>query len=147
MSNSTLEHKLAQLLANSYSLLLMSQDLHWNYTGPEFFSLHTMSQKHYEALFAAIDDIAEHMRTKGMHVPVGLDVYHKMRTVTASQLAMASHGEFLKHLIQSYEETKQTLEELQSASQEAGDVETEDMAVEMLRLYAKHHWMLQASLS
>ena len=41
---------LGKLLADSYSLFLMTHNFHWNVTGPQFNSLHTMFEGQYTEL-------------------------------------------------------------------------------------------------
>ena len=50
---------LSKLLADSYSLYLKTHNYHWNVTGPQFNTLHTMFEQQYTELAAAVDEIAE----------------------------------------------------------------------------------------
>ncbi len=53
---------LGKLLADSYSLFLMTHNFHWNVTGPQFNSLHMMFETQYTELFTAVDEIAKRKR-------------------------------------------------------------------------------------
>ena len=50
---------LSDLLADSYTLYLMTHNFHWNVTGPMFNTLHTMFMTQYTEQWAALDIIAE----------------------------------------------------------------------------------------
>ena len=52
---------LSALLADSYTLYLMTHNFHWNVTGPYFNTLHTLFQTQYEDLALANDLIAERL--------------------------------------------------------------------------------------
>ncbi|WP_289282209.1 Dps family protein, partial [Methylophaga sp. UBA5088] len=60
---------LKSLLADSYTLYLQTHNFHWNVTGPQFRELHLMFEEHYIELAAAVDDIAERIRTLDVAAP------------------------------------------------------------------------------
>ena len=53
---------LSALLADSYTLYLMTHNFHWNVTGPQFNSLHNMFMDQYTEQWNALDIIAERIR-------------------------------------------------------------------------------------
>ena len=50
---------LSGLLADSYTLYLMTHNFHWNVTGPMFNTLHLMFMQQYTEQWTALDLIAE----------------------------------------------------------------------------------------
>jgi starvation-inducible DNA-binding protein len=56
---------LSALLADSYTLYLMTHNFHWNVTGPQFNSLHAMFMAQYTEQWTALDQIAERIRALG----------------------------------------------------------------------------------
>ncbi|WP_457936765.1 Dps family protein [Aeromonas veronii] len=56
---------LSALLADSYTLYLMTHNFHWNVTGPQFNSLHNMFMDQYIEQWNALDVIAERIRALG----------------------------------------------------------------------------------
>ena len=56
---------LSKLLADSYTLYLMTHNFHWNVTGPQFNSLHNMFMDQYTEQWTALDTIAERIRALG----------------------------------------------------------------------------------
>ncbi|MEL6764916.1 MAG: ferritin-like domain-containing protein, partial [Cyanobacteria bacterium J06607_6] len=61
---------LNQALADAYLLLIKTKKYHWDVVGPQFRSLHTLWEEHYEALTISIDEIAERARMLGGY-PLG----------------------------------------------------------------------------
>jgi starvation-inducible DNA-binding protein len=55
---------LSALLADSYTLYLMTHNFHWNVKGPHFNSLHIMFMTQYTEQWNAIDLIAESIRAR-----------------------------------------------------------------------------------
>lgn len=60
---------LSALLADSYTLYLMTHNFHWNVTGPQFNSLHNMFMDQYTEQWNALDVIAERIRALGFPLP------------------------------------------------------------------------------
>ena len=60
---------LSALLADSYTLYLMTHNFHWNVTGPQFNSLHMMFMDQYTEQWNALDVIAERIRALGFPAP------------------------------------------------------------------------------
>jgi starvation-inducible DNA-binding protein len=63
---------LNQVVADTYALLAITHDAHWNVEGPSFFQLHKAFEEQYEELFEAVDVVAERARALDTHVPGGL---------------------------------------------------------------------------
>jgi starvation-inducible DNA-binding protein len=60
---------LSALLADSYTLYLMTHNFHWNVTGKHFNSLHQMFMDQYTEQWNALDTIAERIRALGHPAP------------------------------------------------------------------------------
>ena len=60
---------LSTLLADSYTLYLMTHNFHWNVTGPMFNTLHLMFMEQYTEQWTALDLIAERIRALGHPAP------------------------------------------------------------------------------
>ncbi|MEC8461152.1 MAG: ferritin-like domain-containing protein [Pseudomonadota bacterium] len=145
--NNVLLNQLSLVLANTYQLLLLNQHLHWNYTGEDFYALHKLTDGHVGELVEQIDLLAEHMRTKMYHVPVGLSVYEKLSNITIEDHGLQTRSEYLKSLITGYEKTIDAMNDLCVIAEEEQDFATADLGGTGLRFYDKHLWMLRSSLS
>ena len=51
--------QLSRLLADSYTLYLKTHNYHWNVTGPQFNTLHTMFEVQYAELAIAVDEVVK----------------------------------------------------------------------------------------
>ena len=58
----SLAKALSACLADTYILMVKTQAYHWNVVGPLFYSIHKLTEEHYENLFAAADEVAERIR-------------------------------------------------------------------------------------
>ena len=72
---------LSGLLADSYTLYLMTHNFHWNVTGPQFNSLHTMFMAQYTEQWTALDEIAERIRALGHPAPGTYKEFVKLATI------------------------------------------------------------------
>src|SRR5678816_4277989 len=61
--------ELSKLLADSYTLYLMTHNFHWNVTGPMFNTLHLMFMTQYTEEWNAVDPIAERADPLGHPAP------------------------------------------------------------------------------
>ncbi|MDA3875873.1 MAG: ferritin-like domain-containing protein, partial [Halothiobacillus sp.] len=73
---------LSKLLADSYSLFLMTHNFHWNVTGPQFNSLHLMFETQYTELFTAVDEVAERIRSLGVFAPASFKKFSALASFT-----------------------------------------------------------------
>ena len=134
--NNKVAAKLQEFLAESYAVLLQTQNLHWNVEGAAFFSVHKLTEEIYDEQFAAIDDIAERIRAVGEKVEVGFDVF--------AQQSKIKNEATLEAAIAAQKQAAKTATELASVAGEAGDVATEDLAVQRVNLHQKNAWLLQS---
>src|SRR5690606_31826871 len=72
---------LSRLLADSYTLYLMTHNFHWNVTGPQFNSLHNMSMTQYTEQWNALDIIAERIRALGVAAPCTYQQFVRLTAV------------------------------------------------------------------
>jgi len=78
---SAIAGELSKVLADSYTLYLMTHNFHWNVTGPLFNTLHQMFMTQYSEEWAALDDIAERIRALGHHAPGTYREFSKLSSI------------------------------------------------------------------
>lgn len=137
---------LETLLADSYALMAQTHLAHWNVEGPAFFQLHQAFQAQYEALFAAVDDIAERLRALDVYAPGGLKALAGKSSIDEMATGSAPAKDFVAHLIDANEITCKSAEVLRDTAGEAGDLETQDMAIGRVQVHHKTLWMLKSFL-
>jgi len=68
----TLVNQLKTILGTNFALYLKAHGYHWNVEGPDFAQYHKFLGKFYNALFAQLDPIAEHLRALNSYAPGSL---------------------------------------------------------------------------
>lgn len=137
---------LETLLADSYSLLGQTHLAHWNVEGPAFFALHAAFQAQYEELFTAVDDVAERIRALDAYAPGGLATLAKQSSIDEMSVGAAPAKDFVAHLIEGHETLLAGAKELRKVSEDAGDLETQDLVIARIQSHEKALWMLKSFL-
>ncbi|MBJ7264998.1 MAG: DNA starvation/stationary phase protection protein, partial [Burkholderiaceae bacterium] len=73
--------ELSKVLADSYTLYLITHNFHWNVTGPLFNTLHLMFMTQYTEEWTALDDIAERIRALGHNAPGTYREYAELSSI------------------------------------------------------------------
>lgn len=137
---------LGKLLADSYSLFLMTHNFHWNVTGPQFNSLHTMFETQYTELFAAVDEIAERMRSLGVAAPGSFKAFEGLASFGIPE-DVSKADDMIAHLVKGQEAVVRTARAVFPAAEKAGDEPTQDLLTRRMELHEKNAWMLRALLA
>jgi len=136
---------LSRALANTYLLQVKSQNFHWNVVDPRFHSLHEFFQEQYEALFEAVDEIAERIRMLGLKSPGSLREFLDLGTLDEADVNL-SGDEMLSELLSDHEAVIVSLREMIKEAMDLGDEGTGDMLIDRLRFHEKTAWMLHSHL-
>jgi starvation-inducible DNA-binding protein len=132
---------LQEVLANSYSLYLKTQNYHWNVEGPDFYSLHKFFEEQYLDLATAVDLIAERIRFLGAKANASFSAYNMLSSIkeasgkedakTMVTTLLADQEKIIKIL----DDTIKTFE---------GDEATIDILIGRLEIHQKHLWMFKS---
>ncbi|MAZ45013.1 MAG: DNA starvation/stationary phase protection protein [Legionellales bacterium] len=133
-------------LADTYVLYLKTQNYHWNVTGIQFHSLHSMFEEQYKDLAEAVDVIAERIRALGHEAPGSFEDYAQTATISGTPVK-GGPKEMLNSLIEGHEGLCTSMKRVIEASKTTSDPVTEDLAIERLDAHEKVIWMLKATLS
>ncbi|NQW69207.1 MAG: DNA starvation/stationary phase protection protein [Betaproteobacteria bacterium] len=136
---------LSELLADSYSLYLMTHNFHWNVTGPMFNTLHTMFMAQYTEQWAALDLIAERIRALGEPAPATYKEFSKLTSI-AEVSGTPKALEMVRYLVKAQEATAKTARKLFSLVDKANDQPTADLLTQRLDIHEKTAWMLRSIL-
>ena len=137
---------LSHLLADSYTLYLMTHNFHWNVTGPQFNSLHAMFMAQYTEQWNALDMIAERIRALGFPAPGTYKEYVKLASIQEVE-GVPSADDMVRHLVVAQETTARTARKLFAAVNEANDQPTADLLTQRLDVHEKTAWMLRSLLA
>ena len=136
---------LAALLADSYTLYLMTHNFHWNVKGPMFNTLHLMFMQQYTEQWNALDLIAERIRALGFPAPGTYKEFAK-RTSIKEVGGVPSATEMIRHLVAAQEATARTARKLFEVVDKANDQPTADLLTQRLDVHEKTAWMLRSLL-
>jgi starvation-inducible DNA-binding protein len=136
---------LSALLADSYTLYLMTHNFHWNVTGPMFNTLHLMFMDQYTEQWNALDVIAERIRALGHPAPGTYKEFVKLASVKEVE-GTPSATEMIRHLVAAQETTARTARSLFPVADEANDQPTADILTQRLEVHEKNAWMLRSLL-
>lgn len=132
-------------LADSYALMAITHDAHWNVEGSDFFSLHEAFEKHYDDLFEAVDEVAERIRALDEYVTGGLGHFAKVSGIEEFKSPLAPK-DYVAGLIVAHEKTMADAATLRDAAGAVNDFETQDLAIGRIQWHQKTLWMLKSFL-
>jgi starvation-inducible DNA-binding protein len=137
---------LSELLADSYTLYLMTHNFHWNVTGPQFNSLHLMFMAQYTEQWNALDLIAERIRALGHPAPGTYKEFVKLASIREVD-GVPNADDMVRHLVAAQESTARTARKLFPVVDEANDQPTADLLTQRLQIHEKTAWMLRSLLA
>ena len=136
---------LSALLADSYTLYLMTHNFHWNVTGPDFNSLHQMFMVQYTEQWNALDLIAERIRALGHPAPGTYQAFTKLASINEVD-GVPRAMDMVRHLVAAQEATARTARKLLPVVEAANDQPTMDLLTQRLDVHEKTAWMLRSLL-
>ncbi len=138
-----LADSLSVTLADSYVLYGLTQHVHWNASGPLFYSLHQLTESRYEEQAAAIDRLAERIRSIGFAAPGGI---RQMLVITRLGELPEAHDadDMIRLLIHCNEACAKYAREVVGKAEDVEDVMTADLLTERIGRHEENVWMLRA---
>lgn len=134
---------LGVVLADTYMLFIKTQGVHWNVAGPAFVSIHELTEKHYENMYEAIDEIAERIRALGLKAPASYTKYGQLSSIKDED-EPKSAAEMLAMLIKDHETTVANMRVAVEWCESKNDYVTADMMIERMAWHEEAIWMLKA---
>jgi starvation-inducible DNA-binding protein len=136
---------LSGLLADSYTLYLMTHNFHWNVKGPMFNTLHLMFMAQYTEQWNALDLIAERIRALGYPTPGTYKEFVKLASIQEIE-GVPKAMEMVRLLVAAQEATARTARSLFPVVDAANDQPTADLLTQRLEVHEKTAWMLRSLL-
>ena len=138
-------HGLSALLADSYTLYLMTHNFHWNVTGPQFNSLHLMFMAQYTEQWNALDLIAERIRALGHPAPGTYREFIKRASIKEVE-GVPQATDMIRHLVMAQEATARTARKVFPIVSAADDQPSVDLLTQRMEVHEKNAWMLRSLL-
>lgn len=139
--------KLNQLLADSITLRDMYKKHHWQVSGPTFYQLHLLFDKHFEEQVEIVDTIAERIQLLG-----GVTLAMAADIAETTQIARPPRGREevpvqISRLLEAHKLIIEDCHKIAEAADEAGDDGTNDLAVsDVLRANELQSWFISQHL-
>ena len=135
--------KLNQLLADSITLRDMYKKHHWQVSGPTFYQLHLLFDKHFDEQVEMVDTIAERVQLLGgVTIAMGADVAETTRL----QRPPRGREEVpvqISRLLEAHKLIIESCLEISEAADKAGDQGTNDLVVsDILRPNELQSWFI-----
>ena len=137
---------LSRLLADTYTLYLTTHNFHWNVTGPMFNTLHQMFMVQYTELWAAVDPIAERIRSLGHPAPGSYAQFGKLASIADAPATPPKALDMVRILVQGHEAVARTARALFPTADKASDEPTADLLTQRLTVHEQTAWMLRSLL-
>jgi len=134
---------LEHVLADTYSLYLVTHNFHWNVTGPMFQTLHLLFETQYNELWLAVDLVAERIRQIGYPAPATNSAFAKLTKIPEPEGVPAA-TDMIKTLVHGHEIVVHTIRAGLPAAQEAKDESTISLLTDRLVAHEKTAWMLRS---
>jgi starvation-inducible DNA-binding protein len=135
--------RLNQLLADSISLRDMYKKHHWQVTGPTFYQLHLLFDKHFDEQVEMVDTIAERIQLLGgVTIAMAADVAETTR-IPRPPRGREEVPVQISRLLEAHKLIIQSCLNLADAADKAGDQGTNDLAVsDILRPNELQSWFI-----
>jgi len=135
--------KLNQLLADSISIRDMYKKHHWQVSGPTFYQLHLLFDKHFEEQVEMVDTIAERIQLLGgVTIAMGGDVAETTR-IRRPPRGREEVPVQISRLLEAHKIIIQSCLDISDAADKASDQGTNDLVVsDILRPNELQSWFI-----
>lgn len=137
---------LKHLLADSYTLYLLTHNFHWNVTGMHFRELHLMFEEQYTELAVAVDEIAERIRSLGEIAPGSYKAFANLSSIAEVE-EIPKANDMVRILTLGHEQLVKTCRTALNLAQSAEDESSASLVSDRMREHEKTAWMLRSMLS
>ena len=135
--------RLNQLLADSITLRDMYKKHHWQVSGPTFYQLHLLFDKHFDEQIEMVDTIAERVQLLGgVTIAMGGDVAETTR-IPRPPRGREEVPVQISRLLEAHKLIIQSCLDISEAADKAGDQGTNDLVVsDILRPNELQSWFI-----
>ena len=140
----TLLERMRILLATNFAFYLKLHFFHWNVTGPNFPQYHEFFGDLYEEVFAANDDIAEHIRAIKGYAPGSFSRFTDLSTIQ-DQVDVIPAEQMISIAIQDNDKVIDALTQAYRTAEMNAEIGLANYLQDRIDIHKKHGWMLRAT--
>lgn len=142
-ANAALKSSLNDALCETYALLIVTHEAHFNIVGDDFFQLHAAFGSQYEALLEAADEIGERIRAIGGQAKLVEGLFECL-SKSPEEKEMSALAQTVLDANQSCLTTIEKTLDLATAGK---DLATQNLMIERQTWHEKTIWMLESFLT
>lgn len=133
------------VLANQFAFYLKAQSFHWNVEGTDFKEYHDLFGDIYEEVYESVDVLAEEVRAMDAYAPGSLGRFIQLSQVQ-DENAILPAREMAVRLLADMDIIQRNLKMAYDLAEKVGLHGYSNLMAERQDAFAKHAWMLRASL-
>jgi starvation-inducible DNA-binding protein len=138
-----LEEALKKAQADSFAFYLKTHYFHWNIEGANFPQYHSFLNDLYEEVFAAVDTIAEVIRTLDVYVPGSFTRFKELTSIQ-DETTIPSAMSMITRLKDDNEKVLDTLTKAYELAEQAKKYGISNLIQDRIQAHEKHAWMLRS---
>jgi len=142
--NEELITSMKKVLADTFVMYFKAHTYHWNVEGPDFPQYHKFLGKLYEELFAAVDEIAEHIRQLDGYTPTSL-MELKSYSMVSEDEEQVSAMSMVNRLLDANNLLLASLMMAYKDAEAATELGLANFLQDRIAAHQKHGWMLKAT--
>ena len=132
-------------LASTFAYYLKAHMFHWNVEGPDFGELHEFFSNIYEDAFAAVDPIAEFIRTTEEYAPGSLSRFQELSQIQ-DQIKVPRARLMLEELLADTQTMIDLSKQAFDVSTQEGRDDVANFAADRMAAHGKYMWQLKSYL-
>lgn len=137
---------LQKALADTFSFYLKSHNYHWNVEGNDFPQYHEFLNDLYSDSFAAVDSIAELIRTLDVKVVASYTTFKNMSTIQEVDMVPADARNMFMDLSRDNDTVILALLQAYRTAETMGEIGISNVLQDRLTTHQKNGWMIKSIL-
>jgi starvation-inducible DNA-binding protein len=133
-------------MADLFDLFSQTKQAHWNVKGPQFHSLHLLYDELAEHLLAHVDTVAERATALGGTAEGTVRMAGAASRLPEFSREPVESLESVRLLVERYAKVAETMRQAIDQAEEAGDMASSDLFIDVTRDLDKALWFLEAHI-
>jgi starvation-inducible DNA-binding protein len=133
-------------LATNFSFYLKIHQFHWNVEGPNFPQYHDFLGDLYNEVWAASDDIAEHIRAINAYAPGSYKDFKQMTMIEDQTELKVDSAQMMSILYSDNQTVMEAIKIAYKAAEFNNEIGLANYLQDRMDIHKKHGWMLRSTL-